>query len=354
MLMTTPPSTPVAARTTAPTVLRKARRLHGLTHWFSLRPRIRRWTRRRYGHDLDPFTLPARRIYILPTRLGVTYGLMLFAMFLGAMNYGNNLALGLTFLLAALGLTAMHHSHRNLCGVTIRTAGCDPVFTGQTARFKVVIENTASIPRYEITVANEHGEAPPQRIEPGNHALFEISCPAHTRGYLALPYVELATRHPFGLFRAWSVLHLDARCIVYPRPAERGRTPPLAETDTGSTHDVARGDDDFAGFRSFQPGDALTRIAWKAYAREQGLQVKLYAGTSTASHLFDWDSLAGMNVEARLSLLCRWVEDAYHAGRPFGLKLPHLIIPVNVGPAHRRRCLTALALFDHDERRAEA
>ena len=57
---------------------------------------------------------------------------MLFAMFLGAMNYANNLALGLTFLLGALGLTAMHYCHRNLAGVHVRSAASEPVFAGQT------------------------------------------------------------------------------------------------------------------------------------------------------------------------------------------------------------------------------
>ena len=52
----------------------------------------------------------------MPTRLGIAFTLMLFAMFLGAMNYANNLALGLTFMLGALALTAMHHCHRNLAG----------------------------------------------------------------------------------------------------------------------------------------------------------------------------------------------------------------------------------------------
>lgn len=332
----------------------KAPWLRELARSISLHPRIRRWTRRRYGSDPDSFTLPGRRIYILPTGLGVTYGLMLFAMFLGAMNYGNNLALGLTFLLGALGLTAMHHSHRNLAGVKIQAAGCDPVFVGQTARFQIAVENPAPVTRYEITVANESGEAAPRRIEPGGRVLLEVTRPADARGYLALPYFELATRHPFGLFRAWAVLHPEMRCIVYPRPAERGRPPPLVDTDTGGAQDVSRGEDDFAGLRSFHPGDSPARIAWKAYAREQGLQVKLYAGTEVTSHLFDWDSLAGMSVEARLSQLCRWVEDAYDAGRAFGLKLPRMFIPINVGPAHRQRCLTALALFEHDERRSEA
>ena len=43
---------------------------------------------------------------------------------------------------------------------------------------------------------------------------------------------------------------------------------------------------------AFIPGDSPRRIAWKAYAREQGLQVKVYAGTAVTSHSFDWDSAA--------------------------------------------------------------
>jgi uncharacterized protein (DUF58 family) len=86
-------------------------------------------------------------------------------------------------------------------------------------------------------------------------------------------------------------------------------------------------------------------VAWKAFAREQGLLVKLYAGTAVTSHRFDWDALPGLDVEARLSQLCRWIEDAHAQGQAFGLKLPNLELPANIGLAHRQRCLTALALF---------
>jgi uncharacterized protein (DUF58 family) len=107
-----------------------------------------------------------------------------------------------------------------------------------------------------------------------------------------------------------------------------------------------RGDEDFAGLRTFHPGDSPRRIAWKAYARGQGLHVKLYSGTAVTSHLFDWDTMTGLGTEERLSQLARWIEDAYAAGRAFGLRLPGQEVPPNVGLAHRQRCLTLLALFD--------
>lgn len=315
-----------------------------------LRRRTQQWQRRRHGVDADPAVISGRRIYIVPTGLGFAFGLMVFAMFLGAMNYGNNLALGLAFLLGALGLTAMHHCHRNLAGVHVQSAATEPVFAGQTARFRIALENASAVSRYELRIAHDESRSPPARVDPGQREVLEVEAPTMRRGWLPLEHFEISTRHPFGLFHAWTILHMDLRCIVYPRPSERALAPPPMETDTGGAQDALRGDEDFAGLRAFHPGDSPRRIAWKAYAREQGLQVKVYAGTAVASHLFEWDALPGLDIEARLSQLCRWIEDAHAAGRAYGLKVPGAEIPVNIGVAHRQRCLTALAMFEGKDR----
>ena len=62
----------------------------------AMRRRIRAWAKRRVGSDKEPLSLIQRRIYILPTQAGMVFGLILFAMLLGAMNYSNSLAFGLT------------------------------------------------------------------------------------------------------------------------------------------------------------------------------------------------------------------------------------------------------------------
>jgi uncharacterized protein (DUF58 family) len=136
---------------------------------------------------------------------------------------------------------------------------------------------------------------------------------------------------------------------VYPQQAARSLKPPPTGTDTGGAQEARRGDEDFAGLRTFQTGDSPRRIAWKAYARGQELQVKQYSGTAVTSHLLDWDQLPGMHPEARLSQLCRWIEDAHANRNAFGLRIPGTEIAPNVGTAHRQRCLTALALFGLDD-----
>jgi len=314
--------------------------------------RTQAWIRRRQGIDRDPVRLERRRIYILPTPLGIAYAAMLFAMVLGGMNYGNNLGLALAFLLVSLGLVVMHHCHGTLSGLGLRLAATESGFVGGEVRFRINFENTARAPRPRIELLVGREPARVVEVPAGGTATAELSVPATRRGRVRLERFVVATRHPLGLFRAWAVVHSEYSAIVWPAPAERGRVPPGVETDTGGAQEHAQGDHDFAGLRPFQAGDSLRRIAWKAYARGQGLHTKQYAGTDVVSHVFDWDSLPALGTDARLAQLCRWVLDAHEQGEAFGLRLPGVTLEPNVGTAHRERCLDALALFEGGHGRA--
>ncbi len=311
--------------------------------------RARRWMLDRQGRDIDPVELRRNRIYILPTRLGVAYAGMLFAMVLGGMNYNNNLGLALTFLLAGLGIVTMHHCHGTLLGLRLRLVAAEPAFAGDAVRFRWLLENDAQLARPAVEVRLERAgdrNSCPVEVPAAGTVPAELALPAPRRGRVPLERFVVTTAHPLGLFRAWAVVHPLHTGVAWPRPATRHLVPPSMATDTGGAQAGAVGEEDFAGLRPFQPGDPLRRIAWKAYARGQGLHTKQYAGTDVVSHMFDWESLPGLDVEARLSQLCRWVLDAHERGEAFGLRLPGTQIEVNLGVAHRERCLNALALFE--------
>lgn len=302
------------------------------------------WAKKRQGADRDPVSLHRRRIYILPTGLGLGFGLMLFAMLLGSMNYNSSLGLALTFLLSSLGLVTMHYCHRNLVDLVVRSAGAESVFAGQEAVFRIVVENPSRGIRYDIQASKDDHEAIVSSIEPANRSTLDLGLPTERRGEFRVERFSLASSYPFNLFRAWTWIHMDLHCTVYPKPAPRGRQPPPEHTDTGGAQDDSRGDDDFAGFRSYRPGDSSKHVAWKAFAKGQELLVKQYSGTAVTSYHFDWNSLPDLNTEDRLSLLCRWVVDAHTDGHAFGLRLPGDVVEPNLGRAHRERCLTNLAL----------
>lgn len=311
--------------------------------------RTRRWILRRQGYDTDPVELRRQRIYILPTRLGVAYAAMLFAMLLGGLNYNNNLGLALTFLLAGLGLVAMHHCHGTLAGLRLRLLAAEPAFVGDHVRFRYLLENSAALPRPAVELRLERvggSRGRPVEVPALGTVESSLRLPARTRGRVPLERFVVTTAHPLGLFRAWAIVHPTHAAIAWPRPADGDRPPPRTATDTGAAQLQTAGDEDFAGLRPYTAGDSLHRIAWKAYARGQGLHTRQYAGTDVVSHLFDWNSLPDLGPEERLAQLCRWVLDAHERGEAYGLKLPDQTIDMNLGPAHRERCLNALALFE--------
>ena len=123
--------------------------------------------RRRQGADAHAIALKRRRIYILPTRFGVAFAAMVFAMLLGSLNYGASLGFALTFLLMGLGLVVMHHCHNNLLGATIKFLGAAPVFAGERAEFKIAVGNEAASARLEIELKRKEHTAGPVDVASG-------------------------------------------------------------------------------------------------------------------------------------------------------------------------------------------
>jgi uncharacterized protein (DUF58 family) len=303
------------------------------------------WARRRQGADAHAVVLKRRRIYILPTRFGAVFALMLVVMLLGSLNYSASLGFMLTFLLAGLGLVLMHHCHGNLLGTELKLLGAYPVFAGERAEFRIALRNDAGAPRYEIELAHERHSTGPVDAAPGAQETLRIAVPTERRGWVALGRFAVVTRHPGGLFRAWTWVHMDARCLVYPRPAPPGRPlPDSAGAGYGVKPDA--GESDFAGLRPAAPGDPPQRIAWKAFARSDALLLKQFAGGDREPCELDWNALPDLEPEARLAQLARWCLDAAADARTFSLKIPGATLPLGAGPQHLGACLEALALCE--------
>ncbi len=292
-----------------------------------------------------------RSIYILPTRAGLGYGLVLMATLLGALNYQNNLGLLLTFLMISTALVGMHHCWFQLLGLQVRARDGLPVFAGETARFPVTLVDTAGKPRPQLTLVG----AAPLTLAAGGEAQVELTRPAPRRGPMALDRVVLETRYPFGLFRAWTQLHPQAAVLVYPSPAPHAPQPAmLPRFDQQGRGDLGVGAEDFVGPRAYRPGDSPRQLDWKAFARERGLIVKQFGGDQSARVWLDWDAVPAADPEQRLSLLARQVLDADALNYSYGLRLPGLTIDHDRGGRHKHRCLAALARFAPGQQAAAA
>ena len=108
------------------------------------------WVKRRQGADTLPLTLQRRRLYILPTRAGLGFGLLLLLMLIAGLNYANSLALFLTFLFGGFALVTMHLCHRNLLGTSLDSARASPTFALRTGNLQITLGNDTPLPRYRI------------------------------------------------------------------------------------------------------------------------------------------------------------------------------------------------------------
>lgn len=309
--------------------------------------RIDAWVMARVKRLPGPIAIPRHRIYIVPTRYGYGYALLLFLMLLGSMNYSNSMGFALTFLLAGLGLVAMHFTHGNLVNLVLRVGQAPPVFAGETAHFEVYVDNLAIKPRHALKLGWPKQELGVHSDLAGeSDAALKLPLPAARRGWLKAGVFSLSTEFPLGLFYAWTWLELDMSCLVFPKPATVSSPPPAAHGVGGLLTGARAGQDEFAGLRDYQRGDAPKTIHWKSLPKLGTPMVKQFNETMEQEVWLDWEALPQLEVEARLSQLTRWVLDAENGRRAYGLRLPGTRIAPARGEIHQHECLKALALFD--------
>ncbi len=309
--------------------------------------RIREWAIervRRRARIAPPYRLAYRHVFILPTVFGMGFGAMLVFTALGGLNFNNNMALLMVFTLGALTQMTTLLAYRDLAGLDIDAIRAEPVFAGEPAHFRIQLSNDAPHARYSLqaALATEPARACTD-LAAGAGGTLELAVPTHVRGWLEPPPFRIETRYPLGMFRAWSWVFPATPALVYPAPARK--PPPLPRAAIGRRGQPRVGDgDQVHGLRNYRQGDSLRRVAWRTSARHDTLYTREMESPRDAACELDWNTTQG-DTEQRLSVLTAWVLMADHRQIEYRLALPGQPVLSGSGPAHRARCLEALALF---------
>ncbi|MCK7595770.1 DUF58 domain-containing protein [Microbulbifer sp. CAU 1566] len=307
--------------------------------------RWHRWLDRRLP-AAQSVTLDHRKLFVIPSLAGSAFLLVIVLLWLLGTNYENNLVFALAFLLLGLFIILPVHTFANLSGLRLQLREVPAAFAGDYGQAKIALERSGkrSHERLQLNWPPEEGivadvtDSEPKEVS--------IALPLVQRGRVQAPRIRIESRFPLGLFKCWSWVDLDVEFLVYPQPKNAGPLPFGASVGEGEQlKSFSASGDDFAGLKNYQPGDSLRHVAWKQYAGGRDLYRKEYASGSDARLWLDWDLLAGRDVETRLSNLCAWVLEAERAQIAYGLRLPGKEIAPAMGPAHKQRLLSALALF---------
>ena len=249
----------------------------------------------------------------------------------------------LAFLLASIFFITILHTYKSLAGLTIQEGLATAVFAGEAAGFGIHIDNPTATERQHVQVKLKSVEN--FNLKPNSKAnliLYELT---EKRGWHPAGTVTVFSTYPLGLFRAWSPMRFNGKALVYPKPANQEIPFPETGSSQNQQGRFKKGGDEFYGLQSYQAGDPIKHLHWKAYAKGLGLFTKQYGGESSAEIWLDYSQAPGHSLEERLSYLCRWVVDAEQAGLSYGFILPGLRLEPAHGIAHYKKCLEALALF---------
>ncbi len=294
--------------------------------------RLRHWWLRRLAASIET-PLPQRRLFLIPTRFGLGWAVLVVVLLLFGINYQNSLAYGLAFWLFSVGVVALLRGWLNLLGVIPGLRLPREAFAGGETRLGVVLKARRDRTALELQCDGARGRVD---IVDGQGDT-ELALPTPRRGVQVLPWLRLETRWPLGLVRVVAWVRHDAELLVWPQPREE---------DEPAVHHGGVGLEasDFAGLRRFQPGDSPGRVAWKQWSRTGVLATKVFSVPPRQQLWLDYDACRG-DPERRLSVLCARVLAHHRAGDRYGLRLPGVTLAQGEGEAQRRRALDALARF---------
>jgi len=287
----------------------------------------------------------AARTRFAPTRFGWMFVIALACMLMGSINYNNNLGFLFTFLLGSMVLVSIFHTHGNIKGIAVAAIRSSPIFESQDAVFEVILQHLpADYFGLRFRLNNSQETLIQATAEIGHRVAVIVKSPK--RGRISVDKLEVATAYPFGLFRISRSISVVGNCLVYPKPMPAKK---LTERDLMAAHKsqgaVSRAADDFKGLRTFQNGDALNHIFWKAFSKGQGLLVKEFRQNTSPELCLSWDNINSKNKEKKLSILCAMVLKAHTLKWAYGINIPGQIIAPQRGIQHKNNCLRALALF---------
>jgi uncharacterized protein (DUF58 family) len=269
----------------------------------------------------------------------MAFTLLLLVMMLGSLNYSNNAALLLTCVLGAATSISMLVAFRSLNGLRIRGVRAGHAVAGEPIDVTFDFEARRLRQALRLDIAEVS-----QAFDVDGRCDVTVNLPTEQRGWLQIPRLRLWTTWPMGLFRAWSWVNPNYAVLVWPRPELSGPGPALPLQE-GSRQRLHLGED-LASLRDYRSGDSMRHVAWKASARHENLLVKDYEQPEARQEWrLDWRHLRGLDNEARIARLARWVDEALAQGRQWSLWLPSEAIGIGGGPSHYARCMSALALL---------
>ena len=285
-------------------------------------------------------------IFILPSRFGCAYLLLVLLIFLLGTNYQNNVIILMSYLMASLFITVMLQSFFNLSGLALSCNGQCSGYAGQGLAMVVTV--FSKTPRYDLNFAFEGQQAVHVRAIDAEKMSLNLPFFSKKRGLIDPGRIIVKSEYSLGLFVCWTRLDFGCVCTVYPQ-AKVPPGPLLHFLNQGDSRENAGkacvGAEDFYELKNYVRGESLNRIAWKQFARGQGKYTKHYRQQEGSVLWLSLTDMPGTDTESKLEYLCYLLLHYHNENYQYGLALAGQEFKADRGEFHLKSCLRALAAY---------
>jgi len=287
---------------------------------------------------------------IRPTRDGWWCLGAALALGFAAMNTGNNLLYLLSSLLLALIIVSGILSEQSMRRLRLVAAVPEEIHARAPITLGARVANRKRwLPSYSVMLETGARRLYLDRLRAGEERLVTWETTFAARGRQRLPGLRVVTRFPFGLFVKTGRLVLDDEVVVFPAvtPLDAARRRTLGGGSARAVHRRGRGHD-LWNLRDYRAGDDRRLIHWRSSARTGTLTIReTQAETALDVRIIlTGDGGSPERLEAGLSEAASLITYLLGTGATIELVGRGLHVPPGRGSAHRRRLLTALALFE--------
>lgn len=292
------------------------------------------------------------RVFILPTKFGSIYLLMVFIMLIAGAAYNNNLVNLFAYFLASVAFICMFQTNDNLKSIEVKQVEMSSGFSDSTLKLVVNLYNSSKKPKFNIQaqftdlINIEQLEMNQPLLSKSQTRVISIY-ESPKRGHYQIKEIKISTIYPLGLFYSWMYQTCDHDFYVYPKPNGTQKIPPpqFQYQNTSPNSKNNQMGEDFSEHRNFIKGDSPHHLNWKAFARGRGLLVKEFKTGASQFLLLSINDCKQDFTEEKLEQLSQWVEYCRRQDLSFALNLGDKKFSAQKGSQHIQKCLKALAQY---------
>lgn len=226
------------------------------------------------------------------------------ALFLAAINTGNNLLYLLVSLLISSYLLSLPLSRAVLRGVRVWVKTPPDMWAGERFFFNLKVTNEKQHLSTQPLFLRWGGDFQLTTtpvipdIPPGQSVSFKVEHSFDRRGCYHLSYVEARSFYPFGLLARIERLDTPLEMIVYPAIERKGVLPAGQSRGEGLLESRMKGwGHSLHSLREYLPGDEVRFLHWKASAKLSRLMVKEFAREDERRVSLIWNTSPGKKEE---------------------------------------------------------